>query len=162
MRPPRARSDWDATFGLGVSDIGLLQDDERPAPGGMREVRAPGPVRRVPGLRPLRPAFGLQANGHGARFVYGGLLYEVDLGRGVRIAPSVVGGHHVPLDGRHLGHPLEVRSGVELSYGLGDGGRLGLMISHMSNGDLSLVNPGQENVFVTWTVPLGGASARAR
>src|SRR5205085_11956649 len=95
-------------------------------------------------LGPLRPMAGfLTSMGRGA-FLYSGVALELDLPLGFRITPSFAPA--LALDGadQDLGFPLEFRSSLELSLATGNGVRLGVAVSHISNAKLGDRNPGVE------------------
>ena len=53
-----------------------------------------------------------------------------------------------------LGHTIQFRSGIELTYRMPNDIRIGLGISHLSNGSLGDLNPGTEAVDLTFSMPL--------
>ena len=58
-------------------------------------------------------------------------------------------------DGRDLGHELEFRSSIELSYRFDDRTRLGLSFYHLSNANIGDFNPGTEVLSIVYSIPLG-------
>lgn len=104
----------------------------------------------------LRPMGGGMATSAGAFYAYVGLALEVALGGRVTLAASLAPGYYNRGgSGKDLGDPLEFRSGIELSWHLGRGRRLGLELYHVSNANLGAINPGQTSVALTLGLPLG-------
>jgi hypothetical protein len=58
--------------------------------------------------------------------------------------------------GQNLGGPVEFRSSIELAYRFGDGSRLGLNLSHLSNGGFYDRNPGTESLVLVWSAAFKG------
>lgn len=54
-------------------------------------------------------------------------------------------------DGKDLGHAVEFRSGLEVSYRLNDRSRLGLSFYHLSNAGLDETNPGAESLVLVYS-----------
>ncbi len=53
-----------------------------------------------------------------------------------------------------LGHDLEFRSGIKITYQFKNDWRVGIGLFHLSNGGLGDRNPGTEPVFVGVSIPL--------
>jgi hypothetical protein len=53
-----------------------------------------------------------------------------------------------------MGHPVEFRSQVEVAYRFADSSRLGLSLSHYSNGKLAKKNPGTETLMLNYSIPV--------
>jgi len=66
-------------------------------------------------------------------------------------APHYYWGGNKKLD---LGHKLEFRSQLELSYRLDNRSRIGLALSHYSNASLGDTNPGTETATVYFSIPI--------
>lgn len=79
----------------------------------------------------LAPSLGAAKSENGASFVF------IDDGRDIR-----------------LGHELEFRSGIKISYEFDSKWRVGVGLFHLSNGGLADRNPGTEPVFLGLSVPL--------
>jgi Lipid A 3-O-deacylase (PagL) len=99
----------------------------------------------------LAPASGVMVSTQGAFFVYSGFRCDVALGApwelSIQFAPGLYSHGN---EGFKLGGPVEFRSGIELSRRLGDHGRLGLMLFHLSNAHIYVHNPGSESLVVTY------------
>jgi len=99
---------------------------------------------------------GVQTTPGGNTQVYGGLLYEIRVWRGLYLVPSFAFAYREVGDGRDIGKTCLFRSGIEAAYRLRDGKRIGAMVTHGSNAAIGDSNPGEESVFLTFSVPLGG------
>ena len=88
-------------------------------------------------------------------FIGAGVLVDIYLGKRLVVtpsfAPTIWRGETDQLD---LGHPIEFRSQMEMSYRFNDRSRLGLAISHYSNASLGDTNPGTETISLYYSVPL--------
>jgi hypothetical protein len=120
---------------------------------GAAEVRfAHHKIHWLPRFIPeLAPATGVMVSTQGAFFVYSGFRCDIPLGApwelSIQFAPGLYSHGN---EGFKLGGPVEFRSGIELSRRLGDHGRLGLMLFHLSNAHIYVHNPGSESLVVTY------------
>jgi hypothetical protein len=95
------------------------------------------------------------ATGQGTLYAYAGLRADLPLEGRWMVSPNWgVGGYYFD-GGRDLGGGLEFRSGVEVSYRLERGDRIGLCLYHLSNAALYKRNPGSESLALTYTAGLG-------
>ncbi len=85
---------------------------------------------------------------------YGGLLLDLFYGRRFVVTPSLAAGYYEKGDGKDLGHELEFRSSVEISYRFDDRSRIGLSFYHLSNASISSKNPGTEVLSIVYSIPL--------
>ena len=92
---------------------------------------------------------------NGMTFLGAGVLVDIYLGRHWVVTPSFAvtwwRGKTKDLD---LGHPVEFRSQLEVAYRFDDRSRLGLSISHYSNGKLAKKNPGAESLMLNYSFPV--------
>ncbi|HLI22394.1 MAG TPA: acyloxyacyl hydrolase [Stellaceae bacterium] len=58
-------------------------------------------------------------------------------------------------DDENLGGTFQFRLSLEAAYAFAGGSRLGVRFGHISNGDIHKVNPGENDVMVTYGLPLG-------
>ena len=100
------------------------------------------------------PWFFFGSGKNAAFYAAAGVLLNLELGRGWVLTPSFGGGYYNAEDGLDLGFDAEFRSGVELAKRFGNGHRLGLAFSHLSNGALSDRNPGTETLGLVYSLPL--------
>jgi hypothetical protein len=103
----------------------------------------------------LRPIVGFDAATDKSFYGYAGFGVDLNLGPKFRFFPSLAGGYYAQGDGRDLGHSVEFRSGGELAYAFNNRSRIGVSYHHLSNANISSVNPGTETVMVTYSVPVG-------
>lgn len=103
----------------------------------------------------IGPAVGTIADFRGGGMVYAGIASDLALG------PVVV----TPLAGvgawwrggktdENLGGTFEFRLSLEAAYAFDGGSRLGLRFGHISNADIHKVNPGENDLMVTYGLPL--------
>jgi len=102
----------------------------------------------------LGPALGLLANTKGGVFGYAGLYADVHLGNVVITPLGGVGGYHRG-DGEHLGGTFEFRLSFAAAYEFADRSRLGLQYGHISNAGTHDINPGDNELLVSYSFPLG-------
>jgi lipid A 3-O-deacylase len=76
-----------------------------------------------------------------AVYVYTGIEWNVDMG-GLKFTPSFAPGLYHEGDGKDLGHVLEFKSEVQLSYAASDKSSFGVSYNHVSNASLGDKNPG--------------------
>jgi lipid A 3-O-deacylase len=100
----------------------------------------------------LQPLTGLMITGDKAIYGYGGISLDWVFGNFI-LTPSFAAGLYLDGDGKDLGHAIEFRSALEVSYQFKNRHRLGLMIYHLSNASLSDNNPGTEVLSLGYSVP---------
>ena len=76
-----------------------------------------------------------------AAYIYSGIEWNVDLGS-FEFTPSFAPGLYHEGDGKDLGHVLEFKTEVQLSYTLSDKTSFGMSYNHVSNASLGDKNPG--------------------
>ncbi len=76
-----------------------------------------------------------------AAYIYTGIEWNVDMG-GMIFTPSFAPGLYHEGDGKDLGHVLEFKSEVQLSYIVSDKTSFGVSYNHVSNASLGDKNPG--------------------
>ena len=106
----------------------------------------------------FKPMGGLMATFDGAFYLYGGVAVDIFLGRRLVLTPSFAPGLYIEGGGKDLGHVVEFRSAVELTYRFSNRARLGLELYHLSNGGLDDRNPGANALMLTYSMPLGPPS----
>lgn len=102
----------------------------------------------------LGPCFFLGSRKRNTYYAAAGLLTDLRLGSTWTLTPSFGVGYYRVDRGLNLGYDIEFRSGIELSRQFTCGHRLGLSLSHLSNGSLGEHNPGTELLQVVWSIPL--------
>ena len=89
-------------------------------------------------LSPITGAFLTKKN---AFYLYTGVQAEYELGF-FTITPSFAPGYYNEGSGKDLGHPLEFKSEVQMSFDLGDSSQMGMSYNHISNASFGTKNPG--------------------
>jgi hypothetical protein len=102
----------------------------------------------------LGPALGLLANTNGGIFGYGGLYADVRLGDLVITPFGGIGGYDRG-SGERLGGTFEFRLSLAVAYELANRSRLGVQYAHISNAGIHDINPGDNELLVTYSLPLG-------
>ena len=77
-----------------------------------------------------------------AAYIYTGIEWNVDMSEKVAFTPSFAPGLYHEGDGKDLGHVLEFKSEVQLSYATSDKSSFGVSYNHVSNASLGDKNPG--------------------
>lgn len=102
----------------------------------------------------IGPALGLVANADGGIYGYFALYADISIGPLV-LTPQLAAGGYRQSDSLDLGGVFEFREALDVSYRFDDGGRLGVRIAHISNAGIYDRNPGVEEAYVTYSLPLG-------
>lgn len=101
----------------------------------------------------LGPAVGAIANSDGGAHGYAGLYADFAIGKWVISPLAGIGGYHQG-DSKDLGGAFSFRLALDAAYEFDSGSRLGLRFAHISNAWLYDNNPGEEELLMTYTVPL--------
>jgi hypothetical protein len=133
-------------FGAGVFDV---NDDEKSA-----EFHVE--IRTDYDLWIFNPIAGMIVNTDLGAYGYAGFQTDIYFGRRIALTPSLAVGWYERGDSKDLGHNVEFRSAVELSWRFDSRSRLGLQFYHLSNAGLDDKNPGTEVLAITWARPFGG------
>lgn len=91
-----------------------------------------------------------------------GIFLNLELGAGWVLTPSFGCGYYHAGRGLDLGFDAEFRSGIELSKRFSNRQRLGIALTHLSNGSLSDYNPGTETLGIVYAIPLDVLWGRGR
>lgn len=102
----------------------------------------------------LGPALGVLGNTKGGVFGYAGVYADLRLGDVVITPLAGAGGYHRGR-GEDLGGTFEFRLSLGAAYELSGGSRLGLQYGHISNAESHRINPGENELLVTYALPLG-------
>ena len=89
----------------------------------------------------LSPITGAMITDANATYFYTGVQAQYKLGA-IDITPSFAPGYYNAGDGKDLGHVLEFKSEVQLSYSTSDKTSFGVSYNHVSNASLGDKNPG--------------------
>ena len=89
----------------------------------------------------LSPVTGGMITADNAIYIYSGVQAEYDIGA-LKFTPSFTPGFYNEGDGKDLGHPLEFKSELQLSFNSSQNTMLGMSYNHISNASLGDNNPG--------------------
>jgi len=89
----------------------------------------------------LSPVTGGMITADNAIYIYSGVQAEYDIGA-LKFTPSFTPGLYNEGDGKDLGHPLEFKSELQLSFNSSQNTMLGMSYNHISNASLGDNNPG--------------------
>ena len=84
-----------------------------------------------------------------AAYIYTGFEWNVEMGE-LTFTPSFAPGLYHKGDGKDLGHTLEFKSEVQLSFNLSQSSKLGLSYNHVSNASLGEKNPGANSYMFNY------------
>ena len=83
-----------------------------------------------------------------AAYVYTGVEWNYEMGDKIKFTPSFAPGLYHEGDGKDLGHALEFKTEVQLSYSISESTNLGMSYNHISNASLGDKNPGANSYMV--------------
>ena len=106
----------------------------------------------------LRPMIGVEGTTDGSFYGYAGFGLDIYFGNNWVLTPNAAVGVWTrgDRDAQNLGSNVEFRTGAEVDYRFGDYSRLGASFHHISNAGITQRNPGEEEVLMTYSIPLGG------
>jgi len=107
------------------------------------------------GLLWLKPLVGTFFTDKGSVYTYGGFRFELPIGSHFMIIPMATVGDYEHGGGKDLGAHIEFKTGAEFDYVFDNGLRLGPVFDHVSNAGIGKKNPGEENLLLMVSVPLG-------
>ncbi|MBI5346259.1 MAG: acyloxyacyl hydrolase [Chlamydiae bacterium] len=107
-----------------------------------------------PSFLKFHPMLGFMATVEKVTFTYGGVSLDLNLNKRVVFAPSFCAGYYTNGSGKDMGYPLEFRTGLEISLGLNDKSRVGILAYHTSNAKLGHRNPGTESLDLFYSFPI--------
>lgn len=104
----------------------------------------------------IRPSVGFLGNDDAAMYAYGGFNWDIPLKsiEPFQITPGIAAGAYSQGDSKDLGHWLEFRSSLEVTYKFEGGQRVGAAISHLSNAGIGSSNPGTETIQLVYSFPM--------
>lgn len=137
------------TFAVGAFD--LVQDHDKAV-----EFRAE--YRSDRKLWIFKPFVGAMGTTDSSFYGFAGILTDVYFGRRLVLTPSFAAGYYERGNGLDLGHELEFRSSIELSYRFDNRSRLGISFYHLSNASIGNINPGTEVLSIVYSIPLGSGN----
>ena len=98
--------------------------------------------------------WGILANTDGGFMGYTGFYSDIAWHRWV-LTPVLGFGGYDPGRGKPLGDTFEFRLELGLAYQFKNDARLGIKFAHISNAKIAKTDPGEDEVLVTYSVPVG-------
>ena len=95
-------------------------------------------------LGTISPITGAMITADNAGYIYTGVQAQYKIGN-INFTPSFAPGLYNQGDGKDLGHVVEFKSEVQLSFDLFSDSELGFSYNHISNASLGKKNPGANN-----------------
>jgi len=92
-------------------------------------------------LGTLSPVTGFMLTENNAAYAYTGIQAKYNLGK-LNIIPSFTPGIYGKGDGKDLGHTIEFKSEIQISFDIFSESELGFSYNHISNASLGEKNPG--------------------
>ena len=89
----------------------------------------------------LSPVTGALVTGDNAAYIYTGVQAQYQLGK-INLTPSFTPGLYDQGNGKDLGHMVEFKSELQISFDLFQNSELGFSYNHISNASLGEKNPG--------------------
>ena len=97
----------------------------------------------------ISPIIGGFITENSAAYIYSGIEWNIDLGSFV-FTPSFAPGLYNEGNGKDLGHILEFKTEVQLSYGVSESTSFGMSYNHISNASLGTKNPGANSYMFNY------------
>ena len=88
------------------------------------------------------PITGAFITENSAAYLYTGVEWNYEMSDKLKFTPSFAPGVYHEGDGKDLGHALEFRTEVQLSYSISESTNFGMSYNHLSNASLGIKNPG--------------------
>jgi len=101
------------------------------------------------------PLVGTMFTNRGSVYTYAGFRLELPVGKHILILPIATVGDYEKGSGKDLGSHIEFKTGVEIDLVFANGIRVGPAFDHISNAGIGKKNPGEENLMLMVSVPLG-------
>lgn len=102
-----------------------------------------------------KPFVGTFFTDKGSVYTYGGFRLELPVGKHFLIVPMAAVGDYEKGGGKNLGSHIEFKTGAEIDLAFANGIRVGPVFDHVSNAGIGKHNPGEENLLIMVSVPLG-------
>jgi lipid A 3-O-deacylase len=102
----------------------------------------------------IGPALGILANTGGGLFGYVGVYSDLSY-RNFYLTPQLAIGGYGEGSSKDLGGVFQFRQSLDLAYRFANGHRLGIRVAHISNASIHTSNPGEEELLLTFSFPMG-------
>jgi len=103
----------------------------------------------------VKPVVGAFGTNKGSVFGYAGFDFDLHIGKHFAIVPTATMGYYRKGSGKDLGEAFEFKTGARFDYRFNDASRIGLAFDHISNAGFSKKNPGEENILIEISFPIG-------
>ena len=103
----------------------------------------------------VKPMIGIFGTNKKSAFGYAGFIFDLHFGRHFVLVPNAAVGYYHRGNGKNLGEALEFKTGARFDYRFEDASRIGIAFDHVSNAGFSKTNPGEENILLMFSFPLG-------
>jgi lipid A 3-O-deacylase len=100
------------------------------------------------------PTLGLMANTDGGLFGYVGVYGDLSYKKLYLTPQLAIGGYHQG-GSQDLGGVFQFRESLDIAWRFDNGHRLGIRAAHISNAAIYAINPGEEELLLTYSIPLG-------
>jgi hypothetical protein len=99
-------------------------------------------------------ALGVMANTEGGLFGYVGAYTDLSYKK-LYVTPQLAMGGYDEGGGQDLGGVFQFRQSIDLAYRFDNGQRLGIRAAHISNASIHNSNPGEEELVLIYSFPIG-------
>jgi lipid A 3-O-deacylase len=99
-------------------------------------------------------ALGFMANTEGGLFGYVGAYADLSYKK-LYVTPQLAMGGYGEGDSQDLGGVFQFRQSIDLAYRFDNGQRLGIRAAHISNASIHDINPGEEELLLIYSFPIG-------
>ena len=99
-------------------------------------------------------ALGVMANTDGGLFGYVGAYCDLSYKK-LYVTPQLAMGGYGEGSSTNLGGVFQFRESLDLAYRFNNGHRLGIRAAHISNAAIHDINPGEEELLLTYSLPIG-------
>ena len=151
-------------FGIGFYDVKLDESSSNQATDFRYERRFDNTIFDIgpeeDNFFYLKPFVGIELTSDSASYILAGIYLEDNLGQlftgeesNLIFTPSFGVGYYDDGNGLKLGNKIEFRSTFEISYELKNKNRIAGAFGHISNANLSNINPGVEIISFSYQVP---------
>ncbi|MGB8183092.1 MAG: acyloxyacyl hydrolase [Stellaceae bacterium] len=103
----------------------------------------------------VKPMIGIFGTNKKSAFAYAGFILDLHLTRHFVLVPNAAVGYYHQGNGKDLGEAFEFKTGARFDYRFEDASRIGIAFDHISNAGFSKTNPGEENILLMFSLPLG-------
>jgi lipid A 3-O-deacylase len=102
----------------------------------------------------IGPTFGVMVEGHGGADFFGGFYTDVKVGPFILRPLAAVSAYLPGNNDKNLGGTFEFREEFTAAYRFHNYSELGVMIAHISSADVNRYNPGENELMVTYSLPI--------